>query len=203
MNAEEAERLKLELANDPALISIEPNIRLHASGVVSDPFVSFQWALFETTGGINLENAWAGGADGNNVTIAVIDTGRTAHPDLDLKTLPGMDMISDSTNARDGNGRDNDPSDTGDWNTANQCGPDSPAHDSTWHGTHVAGIAAAITNNNEGTVGVAYNAWVQHVRVLGACGGNTVDIADGIVWASVGAVAGLPNNPTPTKVSCC
>ncbi|MEZ5465875.1 MAG: S8 family peptidase [Lysobacteraceae bacterium] len=207
LEAAQADRLLLELAKDPEFSSIEPNIRLHASVLPDDPLLTYQWAIYESTGGINVEPAWDSGADGLGVVIAVIDTGQTYHPDLDNgqpfpnnKTLPGIDMISDPANARDGNGRDNDPSDTGDWNSANECGPDAPARDSTWHGTHVAGIAAALTNNTEGVAGVAYNSYLQHVRVLGACGGSTADIADGIVWASGGVVSGIPDNPTPAQV---
>ncbi|MCB1559938.1 MAG: S8 family serine peptidase [Xanthomonadales bacterium] len=207
LGAGAADRLLLALARDPQVASIEPNIRLHALALPNDPFLSYQWPILEATGGINVEPAWDSGADGLGVVIAVIDTGQTYHPDLDNgqpfpnnKTLPGIDMISDPANARDGNGRDNDPSDMGDWNTANQCGPDSPAHDSTWHGTHVAGIAAALTNNTEGVAGVAYNSYLQHVRVLGTCGGSTADIADGIVWASGGTVSGIPDNATPAHV---
>ena len=200
LSANDTDRLLLEMAKSPEVASIEPNIRLQAQTLPNDPFLGYQWPILEATGGINVEPAWDAGADGDAVVIAVIDTGWTDHLDLNAKTLAGLDMISDPTNARDGNGRDNDPSDMGDWNTANQCGPDSPAHDSTWHGSHVAGIAAAITHNSEGVAGVAYNAWLQFVRVLGACGGTTADIADGIVWASGGSVSGIPNNATPANV---
>ena len=200
LSANDTDRLLLEMAKSPEVASIEPNIRLQAQTLPNDPFLAYQWPILEATGGINVEPAWDAGADGDAVVIAVIDTGWTDHLDLNAKTLAGLDMISDPTNARDGNGRDNDPSDMGDWNTANQCGPDSPAHDSTWHGSHVAGIAAAITHNSEGVAGVAYNAWLQFVRVLGACGGTTADIADGIVWASGGSVSGIPNNATPANV---
>lgn len=198
MDAEQANQLMLELASDPALSSIEANIRLQA--LVNDPMVNLQWALYEAIGGINLNPAWAVGASGSGVTIAVIDTGQTSHPDLDSKTLAGADLISDPGNARDGTGRDADPADMGDWNTTGQCGPTAGGRNSTWHGTHVAGIAAALTDNAVGIAGVAFGSSLQHVRVLGACGGTTVDIADGIVWASGGAVSGLGNNPTPAKV---
>jgi serine protease len=72
--------------------------------------------------------------------------------------------------------------------------------DSSWHGTHVAGTVAAVANNNVGVAGVAYGAKVQPVRVLGHCGGLTSDIADGIVWASGGTVAGVPANTTPAEI---
>jgi serine protease len=59
-------------------------------------------------------------------------------------------MISDSATGNDGNGRDNDPSDPGDWISQNECGYTHSAQDSSWHGTHVAGTIAAVTNNNKG-----------------------------------------------------
>lgn len=199
LDAESANRFMSELAKNPNVTSVEPNLRMHAAVLPNDPYLSYQWGLTGAAGGINVEPAW-GLAGSNGVVIAVVDTGQTAHPDLDAKTRPGMDMIFDPANSRDGDGRDNNPADQGDWNTANQCGQGAQARDSSWHGTHVAGIAAAITNNSEGIAGTAPGAWLQHVRVLGTCGGSLADIADGIVWASGGNVPGLPVNPTPARV---
>ena len=198
-DAAEADRFMRALADDPDVLSVEPNIRLHPAVLPNDTLLPFQWGLTEAAGGINAEPAWAL-ASGENVMIAVVDTGRTYHPDLDLKTFPGIDMIGDAGNSRDGNGRDGDPFDQGDWNAAGECGENAPERSSTWHGTHVAGIAAALTNNSDGIAGVAFGSALQHVRVLGTCGGSTEDIADGIVWASGGTVSGVPVNPTPARV---
>lgn len=129
--------------------------------------LGFQWGLTEPAGGVNAEPAWTL-ASGENVMIAIIDTGRTYHPDLDLKTFPGIDMIGDRANSRDGNGRDVDPFDQGDWNKASQCGENASERPFTWHGTHVAGIAAALTNNGDGITGVAYGSALQHVRAMAA-----------------------------------
>lgn len=200
LDARATEAFMRALAADPALLSVEPNLRLHIAALPNDTLLFAQWGLTEAVGGINVEPAWDGGNTGYGVLIAVIDTGQTAHPDLDAKTFPGIDMISDPGNSRDGHGRDGDPSDMGDWNEAGQCGENAPERGSTWHGTHVAGIAAAITHNADGIAGVAPGANLQHVRVLGTCGGSTADIADGIVWASGGAVPGVPTNPTPARV---
>lgn len=200
LDAAEVDRLLLALASNPDVVSVEPNIRLHANVLPNDGFLPFQWGLTEAAGGINIEPAWDSGVNGSNIVIAVVDTGRTPHPDLDAKTLAGIDMISDTGNSRDGHGRDADPTDQGDWNSAGECGPNSGERASTWHGTHVAGIAAALTNNFEGIASPAHQSAVQHVRVLGTCGGTTEDIADGIVWASGGQVPGLPVNPTPARV---
>ncbi len=158
-----------------------------------------QWHYHEAVGGINVESAWDI-TSGAGVTIAVIDTGITAHPDLDANIVGGYDMISDTFVSNDGDGRDADPSDPGDRITTNECPFPNSARDSTWHGTHVAGTIAAVTDNTIGVAGIAFNAQVVPVRVLGKCGGYTSDIADGIVWASGGNVAGVPANPNPASV---
>ena len=71
---------------------------------------------------------------------------------------------------------------------------------SSWHGTHVAGTIAAVTNNAKGVAGVAFSSQVVPVRVLGVGGGYTSDIADGIIWASGGTVSGVPANANPAEV---
>lgn len=132
--------------------------------------------------------------------VAVIDTGYRAHADLVANLLPGYDMISDLEVAQDGNGRDSDATDVGDYAPAGACGVGQPARNSSWHGTHVAGTIAAATNNGIGVAGVAYNSKIVPVRVLGRCGGYTSDIADGMIWAAGGSVSGVPANANPAKV---
>ncbi len=158
-----------------------------------------QWHYFEATAGINAPAAWDI-TTGSGVTVAVIDTGYRPHVDLDSKILPGYDFIGDLSMANDGNGRDSDASDPGDWVAANECYSGSPASNSSWHGTHVAGTVAAESNNNQGVAGVAWNADILPIRVLGKCGGYTSDIADGIIWASGGSVSGVPANSNPAQV---
>ena len=116
-------------------------------------------------------------------------------------------MISNLQVANDGGLRDNDARDPGDATTRGECGTDAQGNpspssdrDSSWHGTHVAGTVAAVTNNGEGIAGVAYDAQVVPVRVLGKCGGLTSDIADGIIWASGGTVSGVPANANAADV---
>jgi len=71
-----------------------------------------------------------------------------------------------------------DATDIGDWCT-------SPVENSSWHGTHVAGIIAAQKDNGIGVAGVAPNVTIMPIRVLGACGsGSFADITDGIRWAA-------------------
>ncbi|MEP1383190.1 MAG: S8 family peptidase [Paraglaciecola sp.] len=165
----------------------------------NDTLYSNQWHYFDSGTSINVEPAWDK-ATGNGVVVAVLDTGYLAHGDLAANILPGYDMISDSFIANDGDGRDSNALDPGDATAANECGFGYPASSSSWHGTHVAGTIAAVTDNNSGVAGVAFDAQILPVRVLGKCGGYTSDITDGIIWAAGGSVSGVPTNTTPAQV---
>ncbi len=191
-----ADQLK---ASDANIAYAEPDRKMYPLFTPNDTNYSSQWDLYETTAGIRAPAAWEL-ATGSGVTVAVIDTGYRPHADLSGQIVAGYDMIADVATAGDGNARDSDPSDPGDWVTAGQCGTGEPAENSSWHGTHVAGTIAAKTNNGLGVAGIAFNAKVQPVRVLGKCGGYTSDIADGMIWASGGTVSGLPTNATPSRV---
>lgn len=187
------------LAQDPMVESVEEDRMLQIAAVPNDTQYTSQWHYYEATGGLRANTAWDN-ATGTGVVVAVLDTGYRPHADLNANILPGYDMISDSFVGNDGNGRDNNAQDPGDWILANECGGTHSAQDSSWHGTHVAGTVAAVTNNGSGVAGVAYGAKVVPVRVLGKCGGYTSDIADGIIWASGGTVSGVPANANPAQV---
>jgi len=195
----EAELLMRRLAADPSVEYVEVDQLMQATLVPNDARFSEQWGFGTSNASINVRPAWDK-ATGAGVVVAVIDTGITNHPDLNANILPGYDFISDAAMARDGGGRDNNPNDEGDWYAANECGSGIPASNSSWHGTHVAGTVAAVTNNSTGVAGTAFNAKVVPVRVLGKCGGYTSDIADAIVWASGGTVSGVPANANPAEV---
>jgi len=195
----EAELLMRRLAADPSVEYVEVDQLMQATLVPNDTRFSEQWGFGTSNASINVRPAWDK-ATGAGVVVAVIDTGITNHPDLNANLLPGYDFISDAAMARDGGGRDNNPNDEGDWYAANECGSGIPASNSSWHGTHVAGTVAAVTNNSTGVAGTAFNAKVVPVRVLGKCGGYTSDIADAIVWASGGTVSGVPANANPAEV---
>ncbi|WP_076039490.1 S8 family peptidase [Xanthomonas campestris] len=195
----EAETLMRQLAADPNVQSVEVDQILHATLTPNDTRLSEQWAFGTTNAGLNIRPAWDK-ATGSGTVVAVIDTGITSHADLNANILAGYDFISDATTARDGNGRDSNAADEGDWYAANECGAGVPAASSSWHGTHVAGTVAAVTNNTIGVAGTAYGAKVVPVRVLGKCGGSLSDIADAIVWASGGTVSGIPANANPAEV---
>lgn len=106
---------------------------------------------------MNSAAAWDISTGSNTVTIAVIDTGiDETHPDLAAKIVAGYDFVDDDTNPHDLNG----------------------------HGTHVAGIAAAMTNNGVGVAGMSWGARIMPVRVLDEVGeGSSSDITSAINWA--------------------
>ncbi|MCM3717624.1 S8 family peptidase [Fictibacillus phosphorivorans] len=133
----------------------EPNITLHASYVPNDP--DYQTKQYAPQK-VSAEQAWDTTQSSSNVKIAVIDTGVDYyHPDLAGKVIKGADFVDD----------DNDPIDENE------------------HGTHVAGIAAANTNNGIGIAGLAPKAQILAVRVLDANGsGSLDDVAQGIRYAA-------------------
>ncbi|WP_309096882.1 S8 family serine peptidase [Streptomyces sp.] len=185
---------------DPQVAYVVPD-RLNKPTAVTpnDTDYAKQWDLFESTAGMNVPAAWDT-TTGSGVTVAVIDTGYVAHSDLAANIVGGYDFISDTAVSVDGNGRDSNPADPGDWYNANECGAGIPASNSSWHGTHVAGTIAAATNNGKGVAGIAYGAKISPVRVLGKCGGYDSDIIDAITWASGGTVSGVPANTNVAKV---
>ena len=193
----ELSRIFQQLRLDPRVEYVEEDLVMTPQFTPTDPQYSQQWFHYETAGGINAPAAWDI-STGTGVTVAVLDTGYRPHVDFGSAVVGGYDFVSNATN-NDGNGRDPDAADPGDYNAAGDCGVGSGASNSSWHGTHVAGIIGA-RQNTTGVVGVAYNATIQPVRVLGRCGGSSSDIAEAIIWASGGAVSGVPTNPNPAKV---
>ncbi|EFL35666.1 peptidase S8 and S53, partial [Streptomyces viridochromogenes DSM 40736] len=185
---------------DPQVAYVVPD-RLNKPTAVTpnDTEYAKQWDLFESTAGMNVPAAWDT-TTGTGVTVAVIDTGYVTHSDLAANIVGGYDFISDTAVSVDGNGRDSNPADPGDWYNDNECGQGIPASSSSWHGTHVAGTIAAATNNGKGVAGIAYGAKISPVRVLGKCGGYDSDIIDAITWASGGTVSGVPANTNVAKV---
>ena len=201
----QAQQYMNALSANSKVASVVPDMRRYATVdhtsetiKINDPKMNRMWSLTGENGVSALE-AW-GTTRGKGVTVAVLDSGITAHPDLDANVLPGYDFIAESAFSNDGNGRDSDPTDAGNWTVDNQCFTGSKASPSDWHGTHVAGTIAAIANNNEGIAGVAPEAKIVPVRVLGACGGFDSDITDGIIWAAGGSVRGVPANQNPAQV---
>jgi serine protease len=176
---------------------------------------------FTNGGGANFQSAWPTTQGANTVRVAVIDTGVTLnHPDIAAAIVPnsGYDFVSGNVAglpanfvANDGDGRDADPTDPGDWVTAAEkamyaasC-DDGVAGDTTssWHGTHMSGIVAAVwggTAAGTSTAGAAPNVRIVPVRGLGKCGGLTSDIVDAMRWSAGLTVPMTPANPNPAKV---
>lgn len=167
-----------ELSRDPAVAYAEPNFILRPTLDAHDTYRYLQWNLDL----IRLPMAWDNTVGDASVIVAVVDTGVLYnHPDLnanilkDGTTVVGYDMISDPTVANDGNGHDSNPIDSGDLVNGSK---------SSFHGTHVAGIIAAVTDNNKGVAGVSWNTKIMPVRVLGKGGGTSYDVAQGILFAA-------------------
>lgn len=150
----------------------EPNYIAYALWTPNDPYYNYQWHLENPVyGGIQMEKAWEI-SKGAGVTVAIVDTGIAYEnyqeswwrkyeqaPDLAQTCfVPGYDFVNNDTHPND----DSSPG----------------------HGTHVAGTVAQSTNNGLGVAGVAFNACLMPVKVLGSTGsGSYANVADGIRWA--------------------
>lgn len=205
------------LRADPQVAFAEPDRRRHRHLTPDDPLFSAQWYLQSAQPSATAAStAWEPGAGSNptgsdGVVVAVLDTGiRFDHPDLKRasasgRLLPGYDFVSGDGNnsfktANDGDGRDADPTDPGDWVSAAEATTDCPQDDSSWHGTRVSGIIGALTGNATGLAGLTWRPWLLPVRVLGKCGGYDSDIIAGMRWAAGLSVAGVAANPYPARI---
>ena len=181
--------------NDRAdVVFAEPNHRVEAFEVPNDPRYPQQWSL----PAIGLPHAWAVTTGSPQTVVAVVDTGilhdpdddARTHPDLRGRVLPGFDFIVDPVVANDGDGRDDDPFDAG----------DGAGWQASYHGSHVAGILAAASNDEVGIAGIDWAAMILPVRVLGVGGGSMADVIDGTLWAAGFDVPGVPTNRYPADV---
>jgi len=165
-----------KLRGDPGLVFVEPNYLTHvAETIPDDPHYTEQWNLPR----IRAPEAWEF-TTGDDLTIAVIDTGVDLdHPDLASKLWVNADEIPGNGLDDDGNGYVDD---SYGWDFVND---DAEPQDDYWHGTHVAGIAAADTDNGQGVAGVSWGARIMPLKALNASGdGNYADVASAIVYAA-------------------
>ncbi len=196
---EEVQAIAARLETLPEVAYAEPDARMFPTRAPNDPGYADQWHYWQTYG-INAPAAWDLFIGTSSIRIAVLDTGITNHADLAGRWVGGYDFIVDTFVSNDGNGRDSDPHDPGDWVDYSYCFPGSSASYSSWHGTHVAGTIGARSNNGAGVAGINWVSPIVPVRVLGQCGGYTSDIVDGMRWAAGLTVAGVPANPYPARV---
>ncbi len=200
----EAREILNRVAHLSQVEAVDMNVLMEPSFIPNDPLdLQSQHSLRPVSiysGGIDAYGAWDFTTGSQNTIVAVLDTGITAHPEFNGRILQGADFISNSNYSNDGDGRDLDPSDPGDWNPASTATSNCPAKNSGWHGTHVTGTIAANSNNGIGISGVDWRARIVPVRVLGRCGGVEADIIDAIQWAAGFSIPGLPNNPNPVRI---
>ena len=135
-----------------------------------EPGLGAQWGLIGDgpDGGIGVEGAWDRTVGSPGVTVAVLDAGVSAdHPDLAGRQVEGADMLCPPQ-----------------WAYI-LCVPGGTDDQVNSHGTHIAGIIGAVTDNGAGVSGVDWNARLMPVRVLSSSGsGSATAIGNGVVWAA-------------------
>lgn len=146
------------LSSIPSVEFAEPDYVAHAFTATNDPSLSQQWGMAKIqASNSSSQSAWDITVSNPSVKIAILDTGIDQdHEDVSSKIV------------------------------SNQNFTDSPTPDDLYgHGTHVAGIAAAISNNSIGVAGVGYNSSLMNVKVLNDSGSGAYSwIANGITWAT-------------------
>lgn len=209
---ESIETALARLNADAAVEYAELDRRRYLHAVPDDLLYAQQWYLQSTSvapSAIDAERAWDITTGLGDVIVAILDTGVLYdHPDLQSagvggRLLPGYDFVSSVAAASDGNGRDADATDAGDWVSAADLQNGFAGcreTESSWHGTRVAGIIGARSNNATGIAGATWQPWLLPVRVIGKCGGRDSDILAAMLWAAGLHVEGVLDNPYPAKV---
>ena len=173
------------LHNQPGVLSAGFNYLVEAAGVPDDPEFSRQPNL----AAVQAPQAWdAITTPGSPVVVAVIDSGMDAsHPDLAAQMWqnPGESGVDSAGNEKRSNGADDDANGyVDDWQGWNMVANNNLIGDDQGHGTHVAGIIGAVSNNGVGISGIAPNAVLMPVKVLDQNGqGTHAQVAEGILYA--------------------
>ncbi|WP_020393585.1 S8 family serine peptidase [Thiolinea disciformis] len=203
MPLEDAQTYAKSIAlSDNTIEYVEPDSLRYPKAIsTNDSAFAQQWYLAAPeayAGAANLVNAWTLSKGNAETVVAILDSGMSAHADLQGQLVSGVvstsgyDMISAAANANDGDGRDANPTDPG-------TAADSSLL-SDWHGTQVAGVLGAIANNSLGIAGVGWNTKVLNVRILSPIAGTLSDEVDGMLWAAGESVTGLPVNLNPAHI---
>ena len=206
-----AAALLAQLRADPEVEYAVPDERRYIHAAPNDPLYAQQWYLqtaAATPSAVDAVDAWSITTGSASLVIADIDTGvRPDHPDLTARLLAGYCFITDAFVANGAGCPGPGAADPGDWVTSsditshpNECSQVKMAVPSSWHGTRVAGILGASTNNGVGIAGITWGPQILPVRALGKCGGLDSDIITAMLWAGGVAVMGAPNNPNPAKI---
>jgi subtilisin family serine protease len=174
------EALRESLAD--RVLWIEQDGLVQAQEVIPDDpyYATYQWNLPL----VGLEQAWLW-SQGGEVVIAIIDTGLDlAHPDLQARLWVNEHEIPGTGQDDDGNGYIDDVHGWDFLGTLYEKGDPFP-QDENGHGTHVAGIAGAHTNNGIGVAGVGWGVRLMAVRVLDASGyGSWSNVAEAMIYAA-------------------
>lgn len=153
------------------------NLAETASGLISaDPYYNQQWGI----PACNIDDAWNTTTGDSTSVIAILDTGVDwLHPDLAANIWRNEGEIADNGIDDDDNGKIDD---IRGWDYINN---DNNPMDDNSHGTHVAGIAAAVGNNEIGIAGVNWKAKIMPVKVFQSSGkGDAASIAQGVIYAA-------------------
>ncbi len=221
-------RYALGVPNDPRFVAgSDANGQWEGQWYLNDPTPTVPAAIGATTAWDSATGApyiiaiIDSGVDYTHPDLGLYGSGGKLLPGRDFVCNDaGVDCTSTATGntfveANDGDGWDADATDPGDWLTAADVatgglcpgeglGPNKDqATPSTWHGTRVAGIAGAITNNGVGVAGVAPGAYLLPIRVLGKCQGYMSDIVAGMYWAAgltTTDTTSFPANAYPAQI---
>ncbi len=200
-----ARAIAARMAAQPGVEFAEVDMPVGALRIPNDQFTYAQTYLADWPTFIGAYSAWDVTTGSGNVVVAVIDSGIRPHEDFTGRLVPGWDFVSETIRSNDGDGRDADPSDPGDFVTqadidAGLTGVDCRPQNSSWHGTKVAGVLGANGDNARWTTGIDWAAKIEPVRALGKCGGVSSDVIDAIAWAAGLPVPGTPPNAFPAHV---
>ena len=179
-----------QLQTDPRVKYAEPNYYLYTAAPPNDPYLNRQWAL--AAAGVPV--AWqVETGTGNRVVVAVLDSGFDLnHEDLTRRFLPGIDFCPVASGSCPGQD-----------DTRNDADPTFGSPDN-FHGTHVAGIIAALGNNATGIAGVAFGDSIKilPVKIFNdqGAGATSFTFTRGIRWSVGLPVSNAPTNPNPARI---